>query len=70
MRFKFFNDEWEEFLAHCGFSDDELEIIPFMRRGWAGVDISAELSISQRTLARRKDSIIKKITHYISNSPH
>lgn len=70
MRFKFFNDEWEEFLEHCGFSDDELEIIPLMRRGWAGSDIAAELSISDRTLARRKNSIIDKITRYISRSPH
>ena len=69
LKFKFFNDEWEEFIEHCGFSDNELEVISFLRRGWAGADISAELSISERTLARRKDNIIKKITRYISKSP-
>ena len=70
MRFKFYNDEWELFLEHCGFSDDELEVITFIRRGWASADIAAELCISERTLARRKDHIIQKIIHYITVSPH
>ena len=42
---KFFNDEWEEFIDFCGFTDEELEIIPFLRRGWYAADISAELCI-------------------------
>ena len=70
MKFKFFNDEWEEFLEHCGFSDDELEIIHFLRREWALVDIAAELCISLATLIRRKNRITQKIARYISKSPH
>ena len=69
MRFKFYNDEWELFIAHCGFSDEELSIITYIRRGWASADIAAELCLSGRTLARRKDRIIEKIIHYISKSP-
>ena len=65
MKFKFFKDEWELFLEHCGFSDDELEIIPFLRREWALVDIAAELCISYSTLERRKKSITQKITRNI-----
>lgn len=70
MKFKFFNDEWELFLAHCGFSDDELEIIAFLRREWSFADIAAELSISYSTLTRRRKRIYQKIARYISNSPH
>ena len=70
MKFKFFNDEWEEFLENCGFSDDELEIIKLFRREWAQVDIAAELCISLSTLARRKKRITQKIFRYISKTSH
>jgi DNA-binding NarL/FixJ family response regulator len=70
LKFRFFNDEWELFLAHCGFSDDELEIITFLRREWSFADIAAELSISYSTLTRRRKRIYQKIARYISNSPH
>ena len=70
MKFKFFNDEWEEFLEHCGFSDDELEIIQFLRREWALADIAAELCISLSTLIRKKNRITQKIARYISKCPH
>lgn len=65
MKNKFFNDEWETFLIHCGFTDDELEIIPFLRRGWAQVDIAAELCVSLSTLKRRLKRISQKIVRYI-----
>ncbi|MEE1048795.1 MAG: helix-turn-helix domain-containing protein [Clostridia bacterium] len=70
MKFRFFNDEWELFLEHCGFSDDELEIITFLRREWSFADIAAELCISHSTLTRRRKRITQKIARYISNSPH
>ena len=66
MKFRFFNDEWELFIEHCGLSDDELEIIPYIRRGWAQADISAELCTSVSTVARRTKRISEKIVHYIS----
>lgn len=69
MRFKFYNDEWELFIANCGFSDEELAIVSLIRRGWASADIAAELCLSDRTLARRKDRIIDKIIHYIAKTP-
>lgn len=70
MKFKFYNDEWEEFLEHCGFSDDELELIKFLRKEWAQVDIAEELCISVPTLTRRKKRITEKIIRYISKCPH
>lgn len=68
MKYRFFVDEWELFLEHCGFSDDELEIIPFLRREWAIIDIAEELCISVSTLVRRKKRISEKIARYISSS--
>jgi DNA-binding NarL/FixJ family response regulator len=65
MVMRFYNDEWELFIANCGFTDDELEIVPFLRRGWACVDIAEELSISLSTLKRRRTRIGKKIIRYI-----
>ena len=54
------------FIEHCGFSDDELEIIPFIRRGWAQIDIAVELNTSVSTVARRTKRISEKIVRYIS----
>lgn len=68
MKLKFFNDEWEEFINNCGFADNELEIIPFLRRGWYSVDIAEELNISVSTFKRRKKRIEQKIIRYIQKA--
>lgn len=63
---RFYKDEWETFISNCGFTDDELEVIKFLRKGWAHYDIAAELCISISTLTRRKRRISQKILRYIS----
>ena len=68
MTMRFYNDEWESFVTHCGFTDDELEIVKFLRKGWACIDIAAELCISLSTLTRRKKRISQKILRYISKA--
>ncbi len=68
MIMRFYKDEWESFIENCGFTDDELEIVPYLRRGWACVDIAEELSISVSTLKRRRTRIGKKIARYISKN--
>lgn len=65
---RFFNDEWETFILNCGFTDDELEIVKFLRKEWAHYDIAAELCISASTLTRRKRRIHQKILRYISKA--
>lgn len=62
--FRCYNDEWEEYITHCGFTDDELEIIKFLRKGWAQADIAAELCISLSTLKRRVKRIYLKILQH------
>ena len=65
---KFYADEWDDFEQNCGFTDDELEIVRLLRRGWYIVDIAAELNISERTVNRRKKSIKNKILRRIEKS--
>jgi DNA-binding NarL/FixJ family response regulator len=65
MKLNFFKDEWEALIGNCGFTDVELEIIPFIRRGWYAVDIAAELNISVPTFLRRKKNIENKILRYL-----
>lgn len=65
MKNKFLKSEWEDFISNCDFTDYELEMLPFLRRGWAQVDIAAELCISHSTLKRRLKNINDKITKYI-----
>ena len=65
MKLNFFNDEWEALIGNCGFTDVEMEIIPFLRRGWYAVDIAAELNVSSSTVKRRKRKVEQKIIRYI-----
>lgn len=62
---KFFADEWDDLIKNCGFTDSELEVIKFLRRGWVEEDIAAEMYVSRSTVKRRKHSIVTKITHYL-----
>ena len=66
MKMRFFKDEWESLINNCGFTDDELEIVEFVRRGWAQIDIAEELCISLSTFSRRFKHIKQKIYRYIS----
>jgi DNA-binding NarL/FixJ family response regulator len=68
MKLNFFNDEWEALIGNCGFTDVEMEIIPFLRRGWYSVDIAAELNISVSTFKRRKKRIEAKLIRYIERA--
>lgn len=65
MTMRFFNDEWESFIENCGFTDDELEIVSFLRKGWACADIAEEVNVSLSTLMRRRKRIKQKIIRYI-----
>lgn len=62
----FFNDEWEAFVEHCGFTDDELEVVSYLRRGWYEVDIAEEVAVSVSTVKRRKKNIVLKISRYLA----
>lgn len=64
----FYNDEWELFVEHCGFTDFELEIVKLLRRGWYEVDIAAELNVSQSTITKHKRKIKNKILRYIGKA--
>lgn len=66
MKIEFYPDEWDEFLKNCDFTDQEVEIIALIRRGWYIPDIAAELYISDTTVKRRRKSIANKILHYIA----
>jgi DNA-binding NarL/FixJ family response regulator len=60
-KFDFSFEEYQDFLERCPFSDDELAIIEMRRKEKSVVEMSMELSISERTVARRIESINKKI---------
>ena len=66
MKLDFDKSEWQDFIDNCEFTDNELEVLPLIRRGWALVDIAYELCISESTLKRRKRKIEYKIVRHIS----
>jgi DNA-binding NarL/FixJ family response regulator len=57
--------EWNEFLENCCFTDNELEVVACLKRGFYVYAIAGELSISEATAARRKKAVVKKITRYL-----
>ena len=66
MIMRFYNDEWETFVEKCGFTDDELEAVKYLRRGWACIDIAEEINVSLSTLKRRRARVGRKIVRYLS----
>lgn len=68
MKMDFYKDEWDEFEANCGFTDVELAIVKFLRRGWACIDIAAELNYSHSTIKNKRAKIGKKIAHYLAKT--
>lgn len=64
MKFDYYPHEWGFFIEKCGFTDDELQVIEYRRRGWELSRIAAELYTSERTINRRIKSITNKITNY------
>lgn len=65
--FRCYSNEWEEYIKHCNFTDDELEIIKLLRKEWVQSDIAAELCISLSTAKRRIKRIYLKIINYAYN---
>lgn len=68
MKMNFFNDEWDEFVENCGFTDEEYEVVVLLRRGWYLIDIAEELNISLSTAARRRKRVGQKIIRYIAKN--
>lgn len=65
MKLEFLESEWREFIENCAFTDDELEIIPYLKRGLYQYAIAQQLNISEKTVHRRKKSIESKMIKYL-----
>lgn len=65
MKLNFYKDEWDDFIDNCGFTDVELEMVVYIRRGWACADIAEELHLSHSTAKKKRSQIGKKITRYL-----
>lgn len=60
-RFDFSYEEYQKFIVQCPFTDEELKILEMRRKGKSVIQVSMELSLSDRTVERRIKSIGKKI---------
>ena len=65
MKLEFLEFEWKEFVDNCAFTDDELEIIPYLKRGIYLYSIAQRLNVSEKTVQRRKKSIENKMIKYL-----
>ena len=66
MKLKFEKFEWLLFLENCDFTEDELEIIEGIRKGFTDVYMSQKLSMSTASISRRKEKIYNKIIRFVS----
>jgi DNA-binding NarL/FixJ family response regulator len=65
MKLEFLESEWKEFIENCAFTDDELEVIPYLKRGMYQYSIAQRLNVSEKTVQRRKKSIESKMIKYL-----
>ena len=68
MKFDFTKCEFDYFVDNAGFTDEELNILNYKRRGWINSRIAAEIYISERTVLRRIKDIKKKIIRVINET--
>lgn len=66
MKLCFLESEWREFIENCAFTDDELEIIPYLKRGVYLYAIAQQLNVSEKTIKRRKKRIEYKMIKYLT----
>lgn len=60
-KFNFSSNEYQRYLQLCPFSEEELKILELRRKGKSVIEICFALNLSERTVARRFDSIMQKI---------
>ena len=65
-KFDFSHDEYLRFVSRCSFTDEEKEILDLRRKGKSIVEMSMILSMADRTVSRRIDSIKQKILKEIN----
>lgn len=63
-QFKFLKSELDELIANCGFTDEEIKIINYKRRGFSVGQIANELDFCERTVIRKTNSAVNKIIRY------
>jgi DNA-binding NarL/FixJ family response regulator len=63
--FDFSHAEYEHFLEVCPFTDEEIKILEMRRRGKSDIEICFATNLSERTVSRRINSIVKKISKEI-----
>lgn len=65
FRFDFTKTEYEKFVNECPFTDDEVKILEYRRRGKSVTYMAMEMALSERTIKRRIKSIHNKILKVI-----
>ena len=68
MRFDFCKSEYDQLVENAGFTDIELEILTYLRRGWCQEKIACETCWCKRTVGTRVKSIKSKIIKCIEHS--
>lgn len=64
-KFDFSHAEYQHFKEVCPFTEEETKILEMRRRGKSDIEICLALNLSERTVSRRINSIVKKISKEI-----
>lgn len=63
---RFYKDEWDTYIENCGFTDNEMAVIQYLRRGNDLYFIADALGYDRSTICRRIKKIKLKINRYKS----
>lgn len=71
MKLEFSKSELEEYIEQCGFTDREISLINYKRRGFSVASIATYMDYSEKTINRITQSVIDKIIKYeMSKTPN
>lgn len=64
MKFDFLKSKLDEYIEQCGFTDREVALIIYKRRGFPVSEIATAMDYSEKTVSRMTKSAIEKIIKY------
>lgn len=61
----FTKQDWKILLNNIDLSDEEIQIIEYLRKGWRQIDIATNFGVHENTIKRKYKNIAFKIAVYI-----
>jgi DNA-binding NarL/FixJ family response regulator len=64
MKLDFAKREFDEYVEHCGFTDEEIKLLTLKRRGLLVSEIATTMDYCEKSIIRKTKRVIGKIIKY------